>query len=277
MLNMLKNLKAKDYTTLLGTLSGLIAIILALPPINAYRAAIFVIFLGVFLDLLDGYVARKMGEFNAFGVQLDSLNDAFVFGVAPAIIAYLIYTQPITDMELTGLPPIIMIIASFILIAGGIVRLAWFNLSENSSEYVGVPIPTTASVLGLLMLADYFAFVIANRPLASGSSIPTWFNIIMQWVIPLSMVALAWMNTTSHLVFGKVFRKKSGYVRYIFVTIAILLLVMLVLMIFWREEAAVVILILILFYLGLFTWFITVGVRTAREKERAKKISNIST
>jgi CDP-diacylglycerol--serine O-phosphatidyltransferase len=271
MVYMLKNLKAKDYTTLLGTLSGLIAVVLALPPFNAYRAAIFVLFLGVFLDLLDGYVARKMGEFNAFGVQLDSLNDAFVFGVAPAIIAYLIYTKPTTDMGLSGIPLIVMIIASFILIAGGIVRLAWFNLSENSSEYVGVPIPTTASVLGLLMLADYFTFVIANRPLASGSSVPTWFNIAMQWVIPLSMVALAWMNTTSHLVFGKVFRKKSGYVRYIFITIAILLLVMLVLMIFWREEAAVAILILILFYLGLFTWFITVGVRTAREKALAEK------
>ena len=268
---MLKNLKAKDYTTLLGTLSGLVAVVLVLPPLNAYRAAIFVVFLGVFLDLLDGYIARKMGEFNAFGVQLDSLNDAFVFGVAPAIIAYIIYTQQTTEMVLPGLPPIIMIVASFILIAGGIVRLAWFNLSENSSEYVGVPIPTTASVLGLLILADYFAFVIANRPLVSGSSDPTWFNIIMQWVIPLSMVALAWMNTTSHLVFGKAFRKKSGYVRYLFIIIALLLLVMLVLMIFWREAAAVVIFILILFYLGLFIWFITVGVRTAREKALAEK------
>ena len=263
---MLVELKTKDFVTLLGTLCGLIAIIFALPPFNAYRAAIFMIFLGVFLDLLDGYIARKSGEVNAFGMQIDSLNDAFVFGVAPSLIAYLIYTQPTTDMGLPGLPPLVMIIASFVLIAGGIVRLAWFNVSENPTEYVGVPIPTTASVLGLLMLVDYFAFVIANRPLASGSNEPTWFNIVMQWVIPLSMVALAWTNTTRHLVFGKIFRKKSGYVRYLFIIIGILLIVMLVLMLFWREEAAGVILILILFYLGLFTWFIVVGIKTAHEK-----------
>ena len=256
-------LKTKDYVTLVGTLSGLVAIVLALPPFNAYRAAIFTLFLGVFLDLLDGYVARKMGEFNAFGVQLDSLNDAFVFGATPAILAYLIYTQPTTDMGLPGMPSIVMLIASFLLLAGGIIRLAWFNISENSEEYVGIPIPTTASVLGFLMLTDYFAALISGQP--------TWFNMIMQWVIPVSMVGLAWMNITDKLIFGKTFRKKIGYIRYIFVIFSTALIVMLLLVIFVRQEAAIIILILNLLFLGLFFWFVIIGARTAKAKAKLKK------
>jgi len=260
---MLVKLKLKDYATLMGTLCGIIAIVLALPPFNAYRAAIFTIFLGVFVDLLDGYIARKMGEFNAFGVQLDSLNDAFVFGAAPSIIAYLIYTQPTTDMGLPGLNSIVMLVASFFLIAGGIIRLAWFNVSENLEEYVGIPIPTTASVLGFLMLIDYFAALITVEP--------SWFNMIMQWVIPASMIGLAWMNTTSHLVYGRTFRKKIGYVRYLFVICSISLIVMLVLVIFLRQKAAVVILILNLLFLSLFIWFIIIGAQTAHAKTKLKK------
>ena len=88
---MLKVMKAKDVATLMGTLCGLSAIILALPPFHKYGIAMFLIFVGVIVDLLDGFIARLTGGGNAFGVELDSLSDGIVFGVAPALIAYMNY------------------------------------------------------------------------------------------------------------------------------------------------------------------------------------------
>ncbi|MHA1585582.1 MAG: CDP-alcohol phosphatidyltransferase family protein [Promethearchaeota archaeon] len=263
---MLKELKLKDYATLLGTLCGVFAIVLALPPIKAYRGAMFMIMVGIIADLLDGYVARKTGQFNDFGIEIDSLSDSLVFGVAPALIAFLTYTQVTTDMGLPGHHWAIMFIPSFILMAGGIVRLAWFNVSENLNEYRGMPIPVSAASLSVFMMADYFAYIMV------GSHV-TVFNKIMQWFIPVLMIFLAWCNTTSHLIYGKDFRKKSGKTKYIFLVMGILTIAEFVMMAFFREETAIIIFIILMGYLAVFVWFLYVGFSTAHSLHKSEHSS----
>ena len=50
------------------------------------RAA-WLIFFGMFLDTLDGRIARMTNSTSDFGAQLDSLADVVSFGVAPALLA----------------------------------------------------------------------------------------------------------------------------------------------------------------------------------------------
>ena len=60
-----------NFITLLNLFSGCVAVIFALQG-NMKLTALFV-FLGIFFDFFDGFVARKLNVQSALGVQLDSL------------------------------------------------------------------------------------------------------------------------------------------------------------------------------------------------------------
>ncbi len=267
---MLQIMKAKDYATLLGTFCGITAIILALPPIYAFRGAMFMIFIGVVADLLDGFIARKTGGGNAFGVELDSLSDGIVFGVAPAVIAYMNYSvghnavsNNLTDMGVSLHHPLIMLIACFVLVAGGIVRLAYFNISTDNSSYHGMPIPITASTLCVFMLGDYYGSFIFGE----GSA----FNQVMHWFIPCLMIFLAWCNTTSRINYGKTFRKKSGPLRYVFILLGISFIATAIMIIFFRDTTHIPVFILAMLFWVIFILFLFIGLKSKRNQITSEK------
>ena len=260
---MLSELKKKDYTTLLGTLCGVFSIVLAIG-YDAPRGAMFMIFAGCFADLLDGYVARKTGEFNDFGIQLDSLSDSIVFGIAPAIIAFVTYAgKAITDMGIASHNVLLMLIPTFLLIASGIVRLAWFNVSEDTRAYEGIPVPVTATILVLLMLADYLASLVTGTP--------NWFNYFMHYFIPVAMVFLAWSNVTNRFRYGKTIRKKSGGMKFLFLFSGIIVNILAVMVLFFREQTAVITLIITLSLWSIWIWFLALGLKTAKELKKTEE------
>ena len=55
---------------------------------SCFFKAIIYIVLSLFLDGLDGRVARLTKTTSKFGVEFDSLADVIAFGVAPAILFY---------------------------------------------------------------------------------------------------------------------------------------------------------------------------------------------
>ena len=57
-----------------------------------YTTAAAFILIVVFLDGMDGRVARRLSVSSELGKQLDSLCDLVFFGVAPAFLIYLQYT-----------------------------------------------------------------------------------------------------------------------------------------------------------------------------------------
>jgi len=97
-------------------------------------------------DGLDGKVARLTNTTSEFGVQFDSLADLVAFGVTPAITVYFWQLHSFGTLGL---------MASFLLIACGALRLARFNVQAavtSKKFFVGLPIPAQASTLATLIL-----------------------------------------------------------------------------------------------------------------------------
>ncbi|KAI0720976.1 CDP-diacylglycerol-serine O-phosphatidyltransferase [Cerioporus squamosus] len=106
---------------------------------------------GLLFDFLDGKVARWRNESSMLGQELDSLADLISFGVAPALLAFVVGFRTYLDtLVLTGF------------ICCGLARLARFNATvalvpkdeKGKAHYFeGLPIPSS---LGLVALLSYW-------------------------------------------------------------------------------------------------------------------------
>ncbi|RRJ62173.1 CDP-diacylglycerol--serine O-phosphatidyltransferase [Paenibacillus oralis] len=129
--------------TLGNMLLGMLAIIMALE--GRYSLAAIMVIVAMLLDGLDGRVARALGAQSEFGKELDSLSDIISFGVAPALIMYLISFQELQ-------PGLAWVVTALFPMCGAL-RLARFNVQKGASGYfVGLPIPAAGGVLATLSL-----------------------------------------------------------------------------------------------------------------------------
>jgi hypothetical protein len=103
------------------------------------------------------------------------------------------------------------------------------------------------------MLLDYFAGLIPG--------IPIIFNQIFHWSLPFLMIGLAWCNTTTKIQYGKAFRNKTGVMRYYLIFGTLGLIVEFILITYFRYEATILIYLILWVYLGLFIWFLILGLR----------------
>ncbi len=113
---------------------------------GSFVQAAWLILLSLIFDGLDGRVARLTNTCSKFGVEFDSLADMVSFGVAPALLMYLFIGH---DFERFG----VVVSAAFVIF--GAIRLARFNVMTAQSEpsvFIGVPIPTAAVFVSLLVL-----------------------------------------------------------------------------------------------------------------------------
>lgn len=157
-MNMKYYMSYADIVSLGNASFGFLSILMIL---NGYLAlAAQFILVAVIFDSLDGWVARKtkrVDEFG-FGENIDSLSDVISFGVAPGMLLY-------SACASFSIPYINIVVALLILLCG-ILRLARFNVITDSSEasddkFVGLPIPSTALILGSFYLSGIFRADIA--------------------------------------------------------------------------------------------------------------------
>jgi CDP-diacylglycerol--serine O-phosphatidyltransferase len=142
-----------NLVTLLALCSGVTSIRLAME--GRFEIAVAAVVLAIFLDALDGRIARYLKGTSRFGAELDSLADFVNFGVAPAI---LIYTW-----SLNALRPLGWIVALMLAVACAL-RLARFNVALDDPNkpafthafFTGVPAPAGA---GLAMAPLYLGFL----------------------------------------------------------------------------------------------------------------------
>ncbi|MFO0725785.1 MAG: CDP-diacylglycerol--serine O-phosphatidyltransferase [Myxococcota bacterium] len=134
---------------------GFFAISLCLdaPQPGDLRRAAMAIFIGMFLDMFDGRVARLTRTQSEFGMQLDSLADAISFGVAPGV---LLYRWMLSELGFVGL------FVSFLYVACGALRLARFNViaahdksGGGGNYFVGLPIPLAAGAVVAAVWGTY--------------------------------------------------------------------------------------------------------------------------
>ncbi len=188
-------LKLKDYVTLTGTTLGVIALICAVIGSREFISlGFFLISITLGTDLLDGYLARKMGTVNEMGKELDSLSDSLTFGIAPAILTFQAF-------KTGGVYDIVIVIGSICFVYGAILRLARFNISKVPG-YTGLPTPISCLILICFFYANYFyAFALGG--------IIHPFPDISYFSVPIVLILLGWLNITTYISFGK--KGKSVY------------------------------------------------------------------
>ena len=236
-MNMLNELKFKDFVTFTGTFCGISSIILSWERIHPIYPASLVL-LSILLDTLDGYFARKFNQINELGKELDSLSDAICFGVAPAVLIYRVYTVDNFGLDYFGIvkyDPYVLLIPCALFIIAAVIRLAWFNIDEGEG-YTGLPVPISAGLMIALFLFHFFSFLI------NGDSFLVSSMVI---IIPIIMIFMAIFNIAPFLVYGKNVRKKGGIVKILLLLVAILTLAAWVMSFFYTHTAPIIILIIV--------------------------------
>ncbi len=127
-----------------GLFSGMMSLIMSAS--GKFEYAAWLILLALIFDGLDGRVARLTKTTSKFGVEFDSLADIVSFGVAPAM---LLYQYCGVDYGRFGM------VVSGLYVVFGAIRLARFNVTTleiEPSVFIGVPIPTAAIFISILVL-----------------------------------------------------------------------------------------------------------------------------
>jgi len=131
-----------------------------------FQTAAVAIGVAVFLDGLDGRIARMTNTVSEFGREMDSLADSVTFGIAPAVLAFawgVQFVDPSTDGVLLEYLRRAGYFLSFLFLLCGAVRLARFNIQKNPvpknpgrpdrKYFVGMPIPSAAAAVAAVVYA----------------------------------------------------------------------------------------------------------------------------
>lgn len=143
-----------------------------------FEKACIAMFVAMFLDGLDGRVARLTNTQSAFGAEYDSLSDLVAFGLAPALV---VYTWSLNALGKVGW------MVSFIYVACAALRLARFNTQVDTADsryFTGLPSPTAAAVVASVVWVGYdrgfigadYAVVVAGVTLLIGLSMVSNIN-----------------------------------------------------------------------------------------------------
>ncbi len=121
-----------------------------------YFSCLFVM-VAALSDRFDGKLARHLGVASELGKQLDSLCDLISFGVAPAVIAWKLHFAFASTLLPMGRLFGYLIALAFPI--AGAIRLARFNLQDDSTYFQCIPITLAGSLLTLLNLFNTFMFL----------------------------------------------------------------------------------------------------------------------
>lgn len=148
-----------DYTVILTYISLWISIGGMMLSLNGHLdLAVLCLALSGLCDMFDGKIARTKKDRTEiekrFGIQIDSLCDIVCFGVGPAIICYCM-----------GMNGIVGVLILMFYVLAGLIRLAWFNVTEESRQdettenrkcYQGLPITSMSIALPILVVLRPF-------------------------------------------------------------------------------------------------------------------------
>lgn len=135
-----------DLFTLANGVLGFVAITFILD--KDFLGAIYILFLSMMMDGLDGAMARRFGSKHTRGQVLDSISDSISFAFAPALLIY-------AEFHTSGdtLKSLVSLFCAIAFIASGLFRLARFSVGGYQLPYfVGMPAPAGALVIALIFM-----------------------------------------------------------------------------------------------------------------------------
>ncbi len=160
-----------------------------------FAAAAVSIGVAVFLDGLDGRIARMTNTVSDFGREMDSLADVVTFGIAPAVLAFA------WGIEFTSGPPDPLTLEHirragyffvFFYLLCGAMRLARFNVQTNPTlknpgrpgrkYFAGLPIPSAAAMVASVVFA------------AGSTPLRTW-GFSVAWLALLGLLSFLMVST----------------------------------------------------------------------------------
>src|SRR5579859_6090921 len=155
----------------------------------------------VFLDGLDGRIARMTNTTSDFGREMDSLADVISFGLAPAVLAFawgVQFIDPSIGASIRGQIFNAGYFIAFLFLLCGAVRLARFNVQKNPipknpgradrKYFVGMPIPAGAAMVA----ATVYAF---------GAEPVAWWPLAIVWLCLLALLGFLMVSTWRYYSF----------------------------------------------------------------------------
>ncbi|MBC8132514.1 MAG: CDP-alcohol phosphatidyltransferase family protein [Deltaproteobacteria bacterium] len=151
----------KDLFTCANALSGVVALYFCIDG-NGLHAA-YAVLIGYAADMVDGRVARALGEANRFGAEFDTAADFVAQALAPAFIVYLAYRDAHATLGLDpsaaralglGLAAILVVVAC--------ARYARRNVRPVEIDYAWIGLPQT--VASFVLMGFVNSTVVARWP-----------------------------------------------------------------------------------------------------------------
>ena len=139
-----------NLLTTAALFAGFYAIVAAID--GNFRRAAIAVFIAMFMDGLDGRVARLTSTESDFGKEYDSLSDMVSFGVAPALVVYQWGVERIAEYGAAW--GRIGWLAAFFYAVAAALRLARFNARVNIADkryFEGLPSPPAAALVASLV------------------------------------------------------------------------------------------------------------------------------
>ncbi len=158
-----------------------------------FDQAAWLILLSLIFDGLDGRVARLTNTCSRFGVEFDSLADMISFGAAPSVLVYLSVGSSYGKFG---------VVVSILYVIFGAIRLARFNVMTAQTEpsvFIGVPIPTAAVFISILILLEM--------------KYGEWFSFSTMILVFTFLVSLLMVSNIRYPSFKKVNMEKMHYMR----------------------------------------------------------------
>ena len=201
-----------NLITLLNLFSGTIAVIFAVEGVLTMAA--FFVFLGIFFDFIDGFLARKLNVASALGLQLDSLADMVTSGLVPGLIMFQLISK-----SLTGSEPYVDLLPymGLLITLGSAYRLANFNISiEQKNYFTGLPTPANA----LLVLSFPLILEFQNNEAFNSVILNAWF------LLALTLISTFLLNAPVKLMAlkFKTWKFSDNIEKYIFLILALIFL-----------------------------------------------------
>ena len=204
--------------TLLNLFVGIIAVILLIENSLDVSDIFILTLICIFLDYLDGFIARLLKVESKFGSNLDSLADIISFGFVPGIIIYNMLKETHSDSIGSILSSLIPFLG-FIITLSSAFRLARFS-TENKNDGFFRGLPTPANTIMIYSIAiigssdNFFSKMIMNYN----------FLILLSIITSLLLVSRVKLINFKFLDFSL---SRLNKIRYLLIILFIVLLLFL--------------------------------------------------
>ena len=208
--------------TSLNLLSGSLSVVFSFA--GEPRMAVWCILAAAVFDFLDGLAARLLHTSSPIGKELDSLADAVSFGLAPAVMMFLLLgkawgnTFPAWGPAVPYSTGWLLALPAFLIAVFSALRLAMFNLDERqTTSFIGLPTPANALfICGLSIASTQPGSIIA------GWSSSPWFLLLYTLLCSYLLVSELPMFSLKFKSFGL----KDHLKVYVFLGLSFVLLLM---------------------------------------------------